>query len=364
MRGRRSRGTPTGIRSARYPNWAWASATRSPSLRRQVAERVAERAPELLGQGDVPEAVPGLGLGVDERRPERARRGAAARGRRATTVATSASAQAAEEPRPEHDAGLDGQDVQADRRPPGAGSASGCRPTGRRRSRRRRASDPRSPRRRLRGAAAPSGRGRRRGARRTRGGAGGDRHGSRWRQTTGVRARPRPAAMARASRAGEAPDEPNRGRRRDGDAEQREDVHPEGRLAERGQEDVGDEAEQDVRRVARRVGRAQDRQDRLELAGVPEPDTGHEPRPDDQDDDEGHEQRRQGRRAAQPDRPGPGSVRRRSTGSPSEEVAPDHAPEVDRDRDARRARPRAARRRRDAPSRARRGAARRRRSRC
>ena len=65
----------------------------------------------------------------------------------------------------------------------------------------------------------------------------------------------------------------------DRQADRRQQVHPEGRLTERLEDDRGEPAEQDVRREARRVGRAHERADRLELAGVPERDTGQQGEP-------------------------------------------------------------------------------------
>ena len=97
------------------------------------------------------------------------------------------------------------------------------------------------------------------------------------RQATGVVASPSPAATPRTAEpvrrivsrtAAAAPAATH---------EEREDVHPEGRLAERRQQEVHEPAEDHVGRVAGRVGRAQERRDGLELAGVPVADVRHEP---------------------------------------------------------------------------------------
>ena len=102
-----------------------------------------------------------------------------------------------------------------------------------------------------------------------------------------------------------------------------------------------------------RVGRPEDRQHCLELARVPEADAGHQARPGVDDHERGHGQwgsgdatRRASRRApgaplpARPNAVGRG-VALRSGGtslapsagrSPPEDVAPDHAPQVDQDR--------------------------------
>jgi hypothetical protein len=73
-------------------------------------------------------------------------------------------------------------------------------------------------------------------------------------------------------RPAEDPDEVRGDRCRHGDAQAGEQVHPEGRLAERREQDVRDPAEQHERRVAGRVGRAEEWCDRLQLGGIPEPD--------------------------------------------------------------------------------------------
>ena len=78
----------------------------------------------------------------------------------------------------------------------------------------------------------------------------------------------------------------------DRDREEREDGDAEGRLTQGHQEEVAEEPEQDVGRVARGVGRAHDRQHGLELAGVPETHAGHEPSPGIEDDDGGNADRR------------------------------------------------------------------------
>ena len=103
-------------------------------LARQLAERVVEAAPELLAERDVPEAVPRVGVAVDERRPERRRRAAAARGTRATTRDSRRRAHASDEPPAAPDRGSTGEHEQADRRAPAAASASGCRPPARTRT--------------------------------------------------------------------------------------------------------------------------------------------------------------------------------------------------------------------------------------
>ena len=113
--------------------------------------------------------------------------------------------------------------------------------------------------------------------------------GSAWvasRHVDGARATPTPAAIAISVRPPQPRNEVRGEARRGRDAEQRQDVHPEGRLAERRQEEVHDPAKEHVRRVARRVGRAHDRQDRLELAGVPVADVRQEAGPDDDQHEE------------------------------------------------------------------------------
>ena len=59
---RRRRGR-TGSAAASGPNWSVASADEVGQLARQVAERIDEAARELLAEGDVPEAVPGVRAG-------------------------------------------------------------------------------------------------------------------------------------------------------------------------------------------------------------------------------------------------------------------------------------------------------------
>ena len=91
-------------------------------------------------------------------------------------------------------------------------------------------------------------------------------------QAVGISARPIPAAMPRTSRAGQAADQVDRDGGRDGDADRRQQVHPERRLAERLEDDRRQPAEQHVGREPGRVGGAHQRRDGLELAGVPERD--------------------------------------------------------------------------------------------
>ena len=69
---------------------------------------------------------------------------------------------------------------------------------------------------------------------------------------------------------GEAPDQDDGRAGGDRDGEERQDRDAEGGLADGREQDVAEEAEQHVRRVAGRVGGAHDRQDGLELARVPE----------------------------------------------------------------------------------------------
>ena len=92
-------------------------------------------------------------------------------------------------------------------------------------------------------------------------------------QAFGVSAIASPAATPSA-RAGQGADQVHRDPGRDGHADGREQVHPEGRFAERLEHDRGEPAEQDVGREAGRVGGAHQRRDRLELGRVPERDTG------------------------------------------------------------------------------------------
>ena len=91
--------------------------------------------------------------------------------------------------------------------------------------------------------------------------------------------------------AGQRAHEVDREAGRHGEAQPGQQVHPEGRLAERLEEDRGQPAEQDVGREAGRVGGAQQRRDGLQLAGVPVRDTGqhrqHGGREGDERDDGG-----------------------------------------------------------------------------
>ena len=86
-------------------------------------------------------------------------------------------------------------------------------------------------------------------------------------------------------------DEDHGERRRACRQERRQQVHPERRLAERREDDRGEPAEDDVGRVAGRVGGAQDRADGLELTGVPEGDARQEGRPGEPERDDGRDRR-------------------------------------------------------------------------
>ena len=263
-RGRHERRAGAARPAARTPRPCDRRARRLPG---QVVERVDEAAPELLGQDDVPEAVPGLR--VCRRRAARgtARPGAAARGRRATTVIARAATQRATS-----------RGRRRCRRRPrartarsaarAAGSASGCRPPGRTPPRPRPAPGraPRPPRRRAGGAGSPA--------------------SARWRacasacvpmhQTTGVSARPSPAMTPSGGRPRQGPHEIDRDRRGDGDDSAANRFIRKRRLAEGRQQHVREPAQQDVGREAGRVGRAQHRRDRLELGGVPEAEAGQQ----------------------------------------------------------------------------------------
>ena len=99
-------------------------------------------------------------------------------------------------------------------------------------------------------------------------------------QTIGVSASPRPAATPRTADRVSARTRSTviaGTRRRRACAESR--FIRKRRLAERREDDGREPAEQDVGREAGRVGRAQQRRDRLELGGVPEADAGQQRQP-------------------------------------------------------------------------------------
>jgi hypothetical protein len=74
--------------------------------------------------------------------------------------------------------------------------------------------------------------------------------------------------------AGQGPDEVDRDTSRDRQAQPGEQVHPEGRVAERLQDHRREPAQQDVGREPGRMGGAQDGRDDLQLTGIPERDPG------------------------------------------------------------------------------------------
>ena len=117
--------------------------------------------------------------------------------------------------------------------------------------------------------------------------------------TIGVRARPIPAAIPRIVQPVRLPDEIHGHAGRDGHADRREQVHPECRLAERLEDDRREPAEQDVRREAGRVAGAHQRRDRLQLAGIPEGESGQQGDPGGGERDQGDQQ---GREQPGPDR--------------------------------------------------------------
>ena len=176
-----------GIASARSAELRRRERDQLVELRAEVGERVAERAAELLREGDVPEAVPRRRAAVDDRRVRagtRPPRSGSSRYTSATRPEGRAEAGKHESPAPP-DARLDREHVQRDRRDEqerqrvvARREAEDDRPraTSRRSARRGRVDvrgscpAPRRP---------PSGRARAAGSRRTRGGAGADRRGSR-----------------------------------------------------------------------------------------------------------------------------------------------------------------------------------------
>ena len=182
---------------------------------------------------------------------------------------------------------VDRDDVERDRDRPAGSSASGCRGRARRRRRPRSGSGRRgrpSTGRRRRGRASSS-------RLRTRSSQATSSHSriatnARWSvcvsawvaiaQAVGISARPMPAATPSDQPAGQAADEVDRDGGRHGDADRREQVHHERRFAERLEDDRRQPAEQHVGRETGRVGRAHQRRDRLQLAGVPERDAGQE----------------------------------------------------------------------------------------
>ena len=97
-------------------------------------------------------------------------------------------------------------------------------------------------------------------------------------QAIGVRASAEAGGDPDGERAGQRPDQVDRHGGGDPEADRREQVHAERVVAERLEDDRGEPAQEDVGREARRVGRAQDGPDRLELPGVPERDAGQQRR--------------------------------------------------------------------------------------
>ena len=223
-------------------------------------------------------------LQVDERdRPERRARGRRARG------ASAARSRARPRGRTARSAGR------------AAASASGCRPRARTRS-------PRATSRRS--ARTP---GRRRA--RSRAGASSQRTSAqsrsatnaRWigcgsarvalTQTTGVSREAEARRDADDRRAGQAPDEERPSRRRPSATARSDSTVIRNAGSPIGvSRMLATNPSEHVRRVAGRVGRAEERQHRLELAGVPEPDAGHEPGPGVERSTEGARDERERRR--------------------------------------------------------------------
>ena len=93
---------------------------------------------------------------------------------------------------------------------------------------------------------------------------------------------------AEGGRAGQGPRQHDRGAGSHTEADRREEVHPERRLAERFEHDRRQPGEDHPRREAGRMGRAEQRADRLVLAGVPVAQAGHERQPGGHEDGETH----------------------------------------------------------------------------
>ena len=294
---RRRRDEPDRDERGEDPELARGEVDEVAELARQLTERVLEAALELLGEDDVLEALPGVRRAVDEGGLERAR----GRPDRQLEVDGDEGEHQDADARPDQPAAapdprIDRQDVEPDRD---------------REQERQRVVADRQPEDERRGdeeAVAPIGGLGRAGVRvprdqqpeqdrdereveRVRLGVGPDRPGDRG-QGHGD-----PGRDPEDEPAGQRPDEIDGDPGGDRQADRREEVHPERGLAERLEDDRREPAEQDVGREARRMGGAEERRHRLELARVPELDPGQQRRPGRSERDEGGQQRRQEPRA-------------------------------------------------------------------
>ena len=260
-------------RARARPNWRDRPADQRRRACRGRSPNGSTRLPRnCSAEGDVPEAVPGVGPAVDERRAERAGperqlqvdEDERSRRRRRRRSATNERGR-------RRIARVDRQHEQADRRRPAGASASGCRPTARRRRPR-----PTSQRSAPAGASRPDARASQRDeepqsriATKARWSA----CASAWVpivQAIGVSGEAERRPRRRGAPTRSAPDRSTVTPGRDRHAEADEEVHPEGRLAERLQEDRASQPRMTY--VGKPVGWAVPRSgaDGLELAGVPE----------------------------------------------------------------------------------------------
>jgi hypothetical protein len=246
----------------------------------EVTERIHDAAPELLGQDDVPEAVPGGRSAVHEGRRQPGDRAASQgefqihddHGHRQHADAAS------DQPGPPQDGRLHRQDEQADRwcqeqRERVIADREGVRD----RRRQEPTVGPIASRRvvRIPGPVLPADEepqqdGDQREVQGVRLGVRADRPGR------GCQGHRQAGHHAEGGGPRQDPREIHRDRGGDAQADGREEVHPVGRITERLEDDRGEPGQDDPGREARRVGRAEERTHGLVFAGVPEREAGQQ----------------------------------------------------------------------------------------